>query len=285
MNHAQFQKNYFFNSTIQGMEELCQFDDEDAEFYCYLLDENAFVVASNMNSNATGQFFGKLNREVMEQLISGENTTIYTKITRKNPQGKCTDTVSSTSGAQFLQSFFSVTSYIKWCFAKAVWILANFNVYNWMYSGSSFVSAQTKVEQKTRSCIWEMTAYYSEIKDENMTKQGRVNCSCYSRYCQRSFVVSNVPKTNLYLVIVDGLCTAFGNTKDVPGEPQELKQTEKDVENSVCREDKYRQLVSRCFKSTSSEADYKCGGSNDIKMSALLLFKSFVAFLLFYVYK
>ena len=50
---------------------------------------------------------------------------------------------------------------------------------------------------------------------------GRVNCSCYSRYCQRSFVVSNVPKTNLYLVIVDGLCTAFGNTKDVPGEPQE----------------------------------------------------------------
>ncbi|XP_046852879.1 voltage-dependent calcium channel subunit alpha-2/delta-3-like [Xenia sp. Carnegie-2017] len=286
MNHAQFQKNYFFNSTTQGMEELCQLDDEeDAGFYCYLLDENAFVVATNLNSSATGQFFGKLNRAVMEQLVSGENTTIYTKITRNNPQGKCTDTVSSTSGAQFLQSFFSVTSYIRWCFAKAVWILANFNLYNWMYSGSSFVSAQTKGEQKNRRCIWEMTAYYSEIKDENMTKQGRVNCSCYSRYCQRSFVVSNVPKTNLYLVIVDGLCTASGNTKDVPGEPQEYKRTDNEEKELVCHEDKHRKPTSRCFKSTSQETDYKCGGSNDIKMSMLLLFKSFVTFLLFYVSK
>lgn len=213
----------------------------------------------------------------MEQLTTGGNTVIYERIVRTDHQGSCLDpSAGSTSSAPFLQPFLSGTSYIKWCFAKAVWFVANLNVYNWLYGKPVVVSAETTEIEKSRirSCIMEITAYYSEVDSKNITKHGKANCepSCKSDVCRRSFVVSKVPRTNLYLIVVDGLCPSSGKTfNGVPGEPQEVKQNESEEEKAVCNKDPYRKSISRCFTSDNPETNYPCGRSSMVCVSIFLL--------------
>ena len=55
------------------------------------------------------------------------------------------------------------------------------------------------------------------------TGQAKCEGSCNSNVCSRSFVISKVPKTNLYLIVVDGLCLSGGGSSfnGVPGLPKE----------------------------------------------------------------
>ncbi|XP_028401275.1 voltage-dependent calcium channel subunit alpha-2/delta-2-like [Dendronephthya gigantea] len=278
MNHSQFQNDFFTDASVQGISQLCNAtDDKEESYYCYLLDENAFVVAASVDSErVTGQFFGSVNSKVMKQLTEGD-TLIYERIVKTDPQGSCLDPSSgSGSSAPFLRPFFSGTSYIKWCFAKAVWFVANLNVYNWIYGSPMAVSAEaTEIEKPAnRTCIMKMTAYYSEVNNENTTKQGYANCdvSCNSNSCRRSFVISKVPKTNLYFVFVDGLCPSSGQSYSdgVPGVHQEEMISDAEKEESVCFKDPHRKTIPRCYKSDDPESNYPCGRSSVISVSIFL---------------
>ncbi|XP_078371550.1 voltage-dependent calcium channel subunit alpha-2/delta-1-like isoform X2 [Oculina patagonica] len=93
-------------------------------FYCYLLDENGFVVAGNDEGSA-GKFFGRVDAPVMQQLIRSDQNSagIYNKVEMTDFQSVCQEKAGVNSGGTsfLLKPFFSLSAYAQWWTTKAVW--------------------------------------------------------------------------------------------------------------------------------------------------------------------
>ncbi|XP_068702890.1 voltage-dependent calcium channel subunit alpha-2/delta-1-like isoform X2 [Montipora foliosa] len=224
--------------------------------YCYLLDENGFVVAGNDKSSA-GRFFGRVDAPVMEKLIRSDESSgpgVYNKVVLTDFQGVCEEKngVNSRGTSFLLKPLFSLSAYTEWWTSKAVWSLLYFNLYSWIFAGSGEATASEDVP-KNVSCIKNVTTYYST--QENISENGTTTCDG----CARSHFIANVRKSNLYLVVVNGTCGKCSQSVErmgIPGEPTRIDR--KDV-SDACKEPAYRKRPKRCFVSTNPETGYTCG--------------------------
>ncbi|KAK3750857.1 hypothetical protein QZH41_020241, partial [Actinostola sp. cb2023] len=91
--------------------------------YCYLLDENGFVVSSNNDDKSSGMFFGKVDNTVMHSLIQHDDnytTGFYHKVVFTDFQAVCEKkTGFPSAGTSLLGPLFTVSSYIDWWTTKA----------------------------------------------------------------------------------------------------------------------------------------------------------------------
>lgn len=237
--------------------------------YCYLVDENGFVVAGNDESSA-GKFFGRVDAPVMRQLIRSneENGSgIYNKVVLTDFQAVCQVKGGVNSGGVsfLLKPFFSLSAYAEWWTTKAVWSLLYFNLYSWIFAESGATTEATDDIPKNISCIRNITTYYAD--QGNVTLNGVTSCGD----CSREHFVASVRHSNVYLVVINatcGKCDEIDREMGVPGEPREIPRDT--VENS-CKEPGYRKRPKRCFVSTNPESGYACGSGSFIKPSPYIV--------------
>lgn len=237
--------------------------------YCYLVDENGFVVAGNDESSA-GKFFGRVDAPVMRQLIRSDEENgsgIYNKVVLTDFQAVCQVKGGVNSGGVsfLLKPFFSLSAYAEWWTTKAVWSLLYFNLYSWIFAESGATTEATDDIPKNISCIRNITTYYAD--QGNVTLNGVTSCGD----CSREHFVASVRHSNVYLVVINatcGKCDEIDREMGVPGEPREIPRDT--VENS-CKEPGYRKRPKRCFVSTNPESGYACGSGSFIKPSPYIV--------------
>ncbi|CAH3045967.1 unnamed protein product [Pocillopora meandrina] len=237
--------------------------------YCYLVDENGFVVAGN-DENSAGKFFGRVDAPVMRQLIRSDEENgsgIYNKVVLTDFQAVCQVKGGVNSGGVsfLLKPFFSLSAYAEWWTTKAVWSLLYFNLYSWIFAESGATTEATDDIPKNISCIRNITTYYADQR--NVTLNGVTSCGD----CSREHFVASVRDSNLYLMVINatcGKCDEIDREMGVPGEPREIPRDT--VENS-CKEPGYRKRPKRCFVSTNPESGYACGSGSFIKPSPYIV--------------
>lgn len=237
--------------------------------YCYLVDENGFVVAGNDESSA-GKFFGRVDAPVMRQLIRSDEDNgsgIYNKVVLTDFQAVCQVKGGVNSGGVsfILKPFFSLSAYAEWWTTKAVWSLLYFNLYSWIFAESGATTEATDDIPKNISCIRNITTYYAD--QGNVTLNGVTSCGD----CSREHFVASVRHSNVYIVVINatcGKCDEIDREMGVPGEPREIPRDT--VENS-CKEPGYRKRPKRCFVSTNPESGYACGSGSFIKPSPYIV--------------
>lgn len=242
-------------------------------FYCYLLDENGFVVAGNDETSA-GKFFGRVDAPVMQTLIrSNENSTtgVYNKVVLTDFQAVCEEKsgVNSRGTSFLLKPLLSLSAYTEWWTTKAVWSLVYFNLYSWIFSESRAVTEAADDVPKNISCIKNRTAYYSTKED--ISENGTTTCES----CDRFHAVSSVTNSNLYLVVIQGTCGPCSESVKgmaIPGESTKISAEE----NASCKKPEYRRRPKRCFVSTHPETGYMCGVGSFTRSSLQVLTVQFL---------
>ncbi|XP_066932617.1 voltage-dependent calcium channel subunit alpha-2/delta-3-like [Clytia hemisphaerica] len=183
--------------------------------YCYLLDENGFVVASNEEADI-GLFFGEVDQNVMRKLIEEDKShSLYQVVTLPDYQASCKLPTNNDSSAAELKNIFT------WIISLLVSLLQTslFSIWTSMWT-SIGSSARTMIENEDFiyvSCVKNTTMYLSRDQEQPIIAQGMATCDSKDK-CLRNFTISSVVHTNLYLLVVDpskcGACKTSHETND-----------------------------------------------------------------------
>eukprot|EP00794_Sanderia_malayensis_P007133 gene7133-7938_t len=225
MNYTRFADKYFVQQTKHcpdgqrcDVRLTCDRTQKNKieGLYCYLLDENGFVVASNEKEDV-GDFFGSVDSKVMEKLILNKSLSrpgIYHLVTLPDYQASCKLMPNRESSAdRLLSPLWSLSRLVSW-FSTATVALLNL--------GGSFTNAASEENVKYINCIKNNFMY---LADKENSLSFLDNATCGRDTCIRSFAVSRVKKTNLFLLAIESKCgkckSSRAGIKELPGIPGE----------------------------------------------------------------
>ncbi|CAB3986969.1 voltage-dependent calcium channel subunit alpha-2 delta-4 [Paramuricea clavata] len=98
----------YLKQIVNENHNMCETDEGT---FCYLVDENGYIVSSKKEEK-NGEFFGAVEGNVMRDLI---NQSVYEKYNFTDVQATCEPTPEeSSSSIRLLDPFFSVVNYAKW---------------------------------------------------------------------------------------------------------------------------------------------------------------------------
>eukprot|EP00064_Thunnus_orientalis_P006937 superscaffoldBa00000746_g6956 len=160
---------------------------------CYLIDNNGFVLVAE-DYTLTGKFFGEAEGAVMSKLLQMGS---FKRVTLYDYQALCwVYSESSDSGHTLLDPYFAFFSAVKWILTELVIFLVEFNLYSWWHSDLT-AKAQRIGRTMQVPCDTEYPAFVSERTIKENT--GNIDCDG----CIKSFVIQQIPSSNLFMVVVD----------------------------------------------------------------------------------
>ena len=201
--------------------------------YCYLVDENAYVVASNQGNHQVGVFLGIIHGHLLEHFTE---VNVYKTIYVNDTLGLCKETeIPHESDSQMLRPFYygilntfgEIHSYFLTIFYLLLqWILV-------------LIKAEDTFPKVETICTKEKVFY--KRSNRHHFYLGKLR---YSEYCYQSFAIISINKTNLDLLIL---------TKDekpgcvdnyiVSNEPVKIDNSDT-CEHGM----KYRKAMSFCYQ-------------------------------------
>uniref|UniRef100_A0A3B5A4I2 Voltage-dependent calcium channel subunit alpha-2/delta-3-like n=1 Tax=Stegastes partitus TaxID=144197 RepID=A0A3B5A4I2_9TELE len=224
-------------SKIQVVTLHISCDNEDIN--CYLIDNNGFILVTEEQSQ-TGLFFGEVEGAVMNKLLQMGS---FKRITLYDYQALCKEYAGSSDSARTLSDPFSV---VKWLLTELV--IATFSV--------------TRSAQRSRGktmmvpCDTEYPAFVSERTIKETT--GNIDCDG----CFRSFVIQQIPSSNLFMVVVDNKCDC-SSAPPVTMDPIEI----------ILKFQKDRKKPESCHPFHPEENAMECGSATRLssRLTAALL--------------
>uniref|UniRef100_A0A3Q0SHR0 Calcium channel, voltage dependent, alpha2/delta subunit 3 n=1 Tax=Amphilophus citrinellus TaxID=61819 RepID=A0A3Q0SHR0_AMPCI len=160
---------------------------------CYLIDNNGFILVTEEQAQ-TGLFFGEVEGAVMNKLLQMGS---FKRITLYDYQALCKEYAGSSDSARTLSDPFSV---VKWLLTELVIFLLEFNLYSWWNIDLSVKAQRSRGKTMMVPCDTEYPAFVSERTIKETT--GNIECDD----CVRSFVIQQIPSSNLFMVVVDNKC-------------------------------------------------------------------------------
>uniref|UniRef100_A0A8C5R4U9 Calcium voltage-gated channel auxiliary subunit alpha2delta 3 n=1 Tax=Leptobrachium leishanense TaxID=445787 RepID=A0A8C5R4U9_9ANUR len=141
---------------------------------CYLIDSNGFILVSE-DYRQTGSFFGEVEGAVMNKLLMMGS---FKRITLYDYQAMCrTNKESSDSAHGLLDPYNAFFAAVKWIMTELILL-----------------------KQTLEPCDTEYPAFVSERTIKETT--GTIACED----CTKSFVIQQIPSSNLFMVVVDNVC-------------------------------------------------------------------------------
>uniref|UniRef100_A0A3Q2QZ91 Voltage-dependent calcium channel alpha-2/delta subunit conserved region domain-containing protein n=1 Tax=Fundulus heteroclitus TaxID=8078 RepID=A0A3Q2QZ91_FUNHE len=212
-----------------------------------------FILCIN-TFNLTGNFFGEAEGAVMNKLLQMGS---FKRVTLYDYQALCwVHSESSDSGHTLLDPYFAFFAAVKWILTELVIFLVEFNLYSWWNSDLT-----AKGKNGLVPCDTEYPAFVSErtIK-ENM---GNIDCEG----CIKSFVIQQIPSSNLFMVVVDNKCDCsdFG---PITMDPIEIMYIL--LWSCVCERlkmQKDRRRPDTCHPFHPEENSMECGRAGNLTMS------------------
>ncbi|CAL8353608.1 unnamed protein product [Gadus morhua 'NCC'] len=176
-----------------ALDGRCSISCESGDINCYLIDNNGFILVTEEISQ-TGLFFGEVEGAVMNKLLQMGS---FKRITLYDYQAHCRDYAGSSDCARTLLNPFSV---VKWILTEVIIFLLEFNFYSWWNVGLSVKAQRPQGKTKMVPCDTEYPAFVSERTIKETT--GNIDCEG----CFRSFVIQQIPSSNLFMVVVENKC-------------------------------------------------------------------------------
>uniref|UniRef100_A0A8C6NVI8 Calcium channel, voltage dependent, alpha2/delta subunit 3 n=1 Tax=Nothobranchius furzeri TaxID=105023 RepID=A0A8C6NVI8_NOTFU len=176
-----------------ALDGKCIISCDSEDINCYLIDNNGFILVTEEQSQ-TGLFFGEVEGAVMNKLLQ---MGCFKRITLYDYQALCREYAGSSDSARTLSDPFSV---VKWLLTELVIFLLEFNLYSWWNVDFSVKAQRSRSKTMMVPCDTEYPAFVSERTIKETT--GNIECDG----CLRSFVIQQIPSTNLFMVVVDNKC-------------------------------------------------------------------------------
>ncbi|XP_076859322.1 voltage-dependent calcium channel subunit alpha-2/delta-3 isoform X3 [Brachyhypopomus gauderio] len=249
-----FQRKFWTASRqCNALDGKCPISCDNEDIKCYLIDNNGFILVSEDYSQ-TGLFFGEVEGAVMNKLLLMGS---FKRITLYDYQALCKEyTGSSDSGHTLLNPF----SAIRWLMAELVLFMLEFNLYSWWNVDSAVKAERAQRRTMMVPCDTEYPAFVSErtIKET----AGSIDCEG----CMRTFVIQQIPSSNLFMVVVENKCDC-SSTGPVTMEPIEIIY----IESLKCERLKFqkdRKRPDSCHPFHPEENAVECGSA--VTISPLL---------------
>eukprot|EP00112_Aurelia_sp_Birch-Aquarium-sp1_P013065 Seg2758.2 transcript_id=Seg2758.2/GoldUCD/mRNA.D3Y31 product="Voltage-dependent calcium channel subunit alpha-2/delta-3" protein_id=Seg2758.2/GoldUCD/D3Y31 len=296
MNYTSFAENYFIKQTEwcpSGLYGDVKCDqrltcdraqkNKVQGLYCYMLDENGFIVGSNEPEDV-GKFFGEVDSKVMVKLITNDTISqkgVYKVIRIPDYQASCKLVASEGSSApRHMPFFMSITNIVSWLATTLIALMSKLSLYSLF--GSEVASASAG-EVKYINCVKDTIMYLADLQQTDLSYKG--NATCARDLCVRTFGVSRIKKTNLFLLVIESSCSKckMDGKQDnaIPGIPGAAKEI---VYNHAIyikptNTTKIRQRPRFCY-APKDENNSQCGGSmNVLPCSATIMLASLIMIL------
>ncbi|NXP36338.1 CA2D3 protein, partial [Leiothrix lutea] len=191
-----FQRKFWTASRqCASLDGRCAISCDDETINCYLIDNNGFILVSE-DYQQTGYFFGEVEGAVMNKLLTMGS---FKRITLYDYQAMCrTNKESSDSAHSLLDPYNAFFAAVKWIMTELVLFLVEFNLCSWWHS--DLTAKAQRLKQSLEPCDTEYPAFVSERTIKETT--GNIACDD----CFKSFVIQQIPSSNLFMVVVDNEC-------------------------------------------------------------------------------
>uniref|UniRef100_A0A672G419 Calcium channel, voltage dependent, alpha2/delta subunit 3 n=1 Tax=Salarias fasciatus TaxID=181472 RepID=A0A672G419_SALFA len=190
----------------------CVISCDSEDINCYLIDNNGFILVTEETSQ-TGLFFGEVEGAVMNKLLQMGS---FKRITLYDYQALCKEYTGSSDSARTLSDLLPRTSVLMCIILSSLHrFLLEFNLYSWWNIDLSVKAQRSRGKTMMVPCDTEYPAFVSERTIKETT--GNIDCDG----CVRSFVIQQIPSSNLFMVVVDNKCDC-SNAPPVTMDPIEI---------------------------------------------------------------
>uniref|UniRef100_A0A8C9V6K6 Calcium voltage-gated channel auxiliary subunit alpha2delta 3 n=1 Tax=Scleropages formosus TaxID=113540 RepID=A0A8C9V6K6_SCLFO len=181
-----FQRKFWTASRqCAALDGKCSISCDNESINCYLIDNNGFILVAEDYSQ-TGMFFGEVEGAVMSKLLAMGS---FKRVTLYDYQAICKIYAESSDSAHSLLDVSVPENDF----------LVEFNLYSWWHSDLA-ATAQRSGRTMLVPCDTEYPAFVSERTIKENT--GNIDCEG----CVKSFVIQQIPSSNLFMVVVDNKC-------------------------------------------------------------------------------
>ncbi|XP_011305922.1 voltage-dependent calcium channel subunit alpha-2/delta-3 isoform X2 [Fopius arisanus] len=265
----------------------CSHHCNDSSLECYLVDNNAFILASSDESDA-GRFFGEVRGPVLMSMVS---EGIYEKITIFDYQGVCfMSRQTANDGSILLTPWITLKRTLSWLFAQVVYTWAKFGLWETDYAFAQEYDHDEHLENgdtlppegskppafdprvvinrtKPTPCDQEVDLYLlrntsSQVYDVSFNS---------SKGCDRPYVVQPVDFSNMLLVVVYVDCPGTADFK-ITVIPEEINYPNASLACQKASDSLKRRRPSSCIRSHPRESEIKdrCGRATSVQLNSIL---------------
>ncbi|XP_029549190.1 voltage-dependent calcium channel subunit alpha-2/delta-3-like [Salmo trutta] len=247
MNLDFFQRKFWTASRqCAALDGKCTISCDNEDIKCYLIDNNGFILVTEDYSQ-TGEFFGEVEAAVMTKLLLIGS---FKRINLYDYQALCREYAGSSDSGQCLSHPFSI---VKWLLTELLIFLLEFNLYSWWHVDLSVKAQNSRGKTVLVPCDTEYPAFVSERTIKETT--GNIDCEG----CVRSFVIQQIPSSNLFMVVVDNKCDC-SSTLPVSMDPIEIMYNES-LKCDRLKFQKDRKRPESCHPFHPEENAMECGGA------------------------
>ncbi|XP_053340025.1 voltage-dependent calcium channel subunit alpha-2/delta-3 [Clarias gariepinus] len=242
-----FQRKFWTASRqCNALDGKCSISCDNEDIKCYLIDNNGFILVSEDHTQ-TGLFFGEVEGAVMNKLLIMGS---FKRITLYDYQALCKEYVGSSDSARTLLNPFAA---VKWLIGEIILFLLEFNFYSWWSWNSSVKADRMNKRTMLVPCDMEYPVFVSErtIKET----AGSIDCNG----CIRTFVIQQIPSSNLFMVVVENKCDC-SFTPSVTMEPIEIIYNES-LKCETLKFQKDRKRPDSCHPFHPEENAMECGSA------------------------
>uniref|UniRef100_A0A8D3BHF1 Calcium channel, voltage dependent, alpha2/delta subunit 3 n=1 Tax=Scophthalmus maximus TaxID=52904 RepID=A0A8D3BHF1_SCOMX len=248
-----------------ALDGKCSISCDNEDINCYLIDNNGFILVTEEQSQ-TGLFFGEVEGAVMTKLLQMGS---FKRITLYDYQALCREYAGSSDSARTLSDPFSV---VKWLLAELVIVIVRTGNSLWLHCLSVTHAAQrSRGKTMMVPCDTEYPAFVSERTIKETT--GNIDCEG----CVRSFVIQQIPSSNLFMVVVDNKCDC-SSAPPVTMDPIEIMYilSKRNTDSLKCDRLKFqkdRKKPESCHPFHPEENAMECGSATGLSspLTAALL--------------
>uniref|UniRef100_A0A3P9C1H0 Calcium channel, voltage dependent, alpha2/delta subunit 3 n=1 Tax=Maylandia zebra TaxID=106582 RepID=A0A3P9C1H0_9CICH len=221
-----FQKK-FWTACRQctALDGKCSISCDNEDINCYLIDNNGFILVTEEQSQ-TGLFFGEVEGAVMNKLLQMGS---FKRITLYDYQALCREYAGSSDSAR---------------------TLSDVSVQQTAFRGRERSRGKTMMVP----CDTEYPAFVSERTIKETT--GNIECDG----CIRSFVIQQIPSSNLFMVVVDNKCDC-SSAPPVTMDPIEIIYILSSLKCERLKYQKDRKKPESCHPFHPEENAMECGSA------------------------
>ncbi|CAG6021517.1 unnamed protein product [Menidia menidia] len=248
-----FQRKFWTASRqCTALDGKCSISCDDEHINCYLIDNNGFILVAE-DYSLTGTFFGEAEGAVMSKLLQMGS---FKRVTLYDYQALCwVFSESSDSGHTLLDPYFAFFSAVKWILTELVIFLVEFNLYSWWNCDLT-----SKAQRIGRSMQVPCDTEYPAFVSERTIKENTGNIDCDG--CFKSFVIQQIPSSNLFMVVVDSKCDC-SMFEPITMDPIEIMYNES-LKCERLKMQKDRRRPDTCHPFHPEENSMECGGAGTL---------------------
>ncbi|XP_055788423.1 voltage-dependent calcium channel subunit alpha-2/delta-3 isoform X1 [Salvelinus fontinalis] len=253
-----FQRKFWTASRqCAALDGRCSISCDNENINCYLIDNNGFILVAE-DYSLTGMFFGEAEGAVMNKLLLMGS---FKRVTLYDYQAICRIFAESSDGSRaLLDPYFAIFAAVKWLLTELVIFMLEFNLYSWWYSDLT-----AKAQRGDRTMLVPCDTEYPAFVSERTIKETTGNIDCEG--CIKSFVIQQIPSSNLFMVVVDNKCDC-SEAAPITMDPIEIMY----IESLKCERLKFqkdRRRPDSCHPFHPEENSMECGGALNLSPSLM----------------